>query len=317
MTKTFKEKFNTLNNLKHTETQKTVFCAELFETKNPTTQSYTMPEYWYASDLLNIIHPDLGNSTTDLYNFASINLQCIRDKEILKQHIENKKQSYTLGNHTYENATDYKMSPFACWCATNNKPNLVFENLYFMSSVFNKTLTLAELVRMTNQIQRIYARQETINSQNTVSNTIHKLLKHKKYQNLSLDEIQKQNTKEYKKMNFIIYKAFFGNNNQHNIKEAYNLQNVDLFDYIGINSLNLFINAVSNAIKTTKHKRSCSALGFQKILVEKIADERKKLLEQEKERPEFDIQQKSVQEIEQEYKKYCDIFIAQQNQKLI
>lgn len=317
MTKTFKEKFNTLNNLKHTETQKPVFCAELFETKNPTTQSYTMPEYWYASDLLNIIHPDLGNSTTDLYNFASINLQCIRDKEILKQHIENKKQSYTLGNHTYENATDYKMSPFACWCVTNNKPNLVFENLYFMSSVFNKTLTLSELVRMTDQIQRIYARQETINLQNTIDNTINKLLSRKKYQDLSLEEIQKQNNKEHAKINFTIRKAFFGQINQHQIKEEHNIYDADLFDYIGINSLNLFINAASNTIQKTKSNKNCSALGFQKTLTEQIAIERRNALAQEANRPEFDIQQKSVQDLEQEYKKWCDLFIAQQNQKLI
>jgi hypothetical protein len=102
--------------------------------------------------------PQLNHTSIDFYN----------------NHVIQITHPYTLGNHHYKHAKDFKLSRYACWCLSRNNPNMIFSRTYFISPIIKPDMTFNEMNTWCYQFARINLRKQLAQLEKILNGILYK-----------------------------------------------------------------------------------------------------------------------------------------------
>lgn len=203
----------------------------------------TTTEYWWASDLYNILDITTQYPQTTLYDFAHLHfIKPIFNKNPnahvqfersypTDNHTISQQHNYTLNKKTHYNTEDFQLSRYACWCICHANPNLIFQETYFLTSNTPNQQSFLKTIDTSIQFDRIATRE--------------KIKKHEK----QLNGILKSCNIKYNKFYDELYCTLFGGHTLQNIRNSYKLpQKESVLNYMNYKTLQLFCNAISSII---------------------------------------------------------------------
>ena len=288
--------FDTLNAKRHRideDTQFSLFpdvCAN-----TPTIHS----EYWYYSDLHNLygehyfpIAPNMNAHTWQNLVMPATTKpqrgtpQLIRtDLPFYDGHVATIRHEYTLDRTAYKHAKDLRLSRYACWCMSRNRPSMIFSRTYFISPVINPRMKYDDMKKLSYQFARVYLRDKLTHYEKIIAG------------------ILKKHNADFRQFNHAMTRAFFYNYGANDLKEIHGLQikpNDPIANYLGAATLNARINALDNAIEQFKRAKKQNIATFEQIVYNELVNARVREIHDQNIRPEQDIFRTPVSQIQSE-----------------
>ncbi len=301
--------FNKLNEGRHT-TAATLQQLDMFS-DIPTPTNTTPTEYWYYSDLHNLFGLDVPakpNNPSVARNHIYESIQIPKTPKFSRtylydSHVEEIKHEFYLQGTLFKNATDLKLSRYACWCLTKNNPHLIYARTYFLAPVILENATYNDIKLYSDQFSRIHLREELKKQEHVVG-------------------ILKTCGIDYQCFYNNFTKDFFGGSTIEQLKTSCHIPIIPgdaLANYMGKVSLQARINALYRTIErfNALPKPQQNSRAFEQIVKSAIAHERDKMRKKDATLPELDLYKLSVSAVESQLKKFENEFIAQYiNQKL-
>ncbi len=192
------------------------------ETKFPTKPSFSA-HIWQ-----NMVTPSASNSKRGFPELNPVNI------DFYDQHVAQITHPYTLGQHRYKNAKDFKLSRYACWCMSRNNPNMIFSRTYFISPIINPTMDFETMEKLSYQFARVYLRDKLSKYEKKINGIAYK-------HHINFNEFRNCNRA-----------ALFGDHNKAHIAERrdfYISPRTPLADHMGAATLYARTNALHNAIQ--------------------------------------------------------------------
>ena len=263
--------FETLNKTRHhpiTDNQPTLF-PDLATQNAPE----GFPEFWYFSDLHNLYGNAYFPVEPNMNVFAWQNLVMPvsqKSKRAIPQlvptnilfyneHVATFRHPYSLDNNAIRNAKDLKLSRYACWCLSRNRPSMIFSRTYFISPIINPQMKFQDMKNLSYQFARVHLR-------NRLS-----------YYEKIIAGILKKYNANFSQFNHTMTRAFFYSYSANDLKEIYGIPlapNDPLANYMGAATLNARINALNCAIKKHNHSPQQSLNQFQDTLYNELINAR-------------------------------------------
>ena len=286
--------FETLNAKRHRIDEDTQFS--LFPdlcTDTPTIHS----EYWYYSDMHNLFGEHYFPIAPNMNAHAWENLampipqksnratpQLVRtDLPFYDGHVATIRHEYTLDCNAYKYAKDLRLSRYACWCMSRNKPAMIFSRTYFISPIINPHMKFNDMKNLSYQFARVHLREQLT-----------------RYEKIIAGILKKYNA-DYRKFNHAMTRAFFYNSTANDLKEMHHIQikpNDPLANYMGAATLNARINAIHNAIEHFKRTPKPNLATFEQILYHELTNARVREIHDTSISPEQDIHPTPVSQVQ-------------------
>ncbi len=267
----------------------------------PDAPEFNNTEYWMFSDLCKLF-PDyismdyMSSALGNAMNFATDTLGKNKSTAgqtfaaLYNRHIQYTSNTYTINNQTHKNASDARLTRFACWALLQQYPKLIFAHLFFiMPDSDFKTLYDAS-----NKFCRIYWRNIIAQHQRTISGIIcHHTSNPALYNHTSGD-------------------AFFAHKHPQDIKDKYHIPQIDhdpLRNYMLPDSLVAYAHALKNAIYKYDIAPNKTLQALTNALESQLTYARYRLIQTTGHAPEQDLSPTPISQIQSEYKKLEREFI--------
>ena len=266
---------------------------------------YFADDYWLFSDLYNLFGSEyMGphrNKIETCSNAITIDtfdrlpkkntLNVPRPEnfeELLNNHITKITNSYSIFNtktiYYQENGEDLKLSRFACWKIMSKYPNMIFTQLYFLTSNANYEHLYSEAYKYS----RIYLRKYMSKSERIANS------------------IAYQNRQPLNAFNHLLHQTFFYGLDSNTIKDIHRIKirpNDSILNYMGSISLNARQRAFSCAIAEHDKRPYMRFEEFSDILHQELTRQRLNMIRTTGIYPEQDICKTPVQQIQTELNK--------------
>lgn len=204
----------------------------------------TKTEYWWASDLYNILNPTPYHQQTTLYDFTHQNFI----KPIFKKnknsypefetvypddnHISDQRNNYILNGKQYQKSLDFQLSRYACWCICHANPKYIFQETYFLTSTLPEQQSFRNIMETSIEFERIAIRESI-----------------KKYEK-QLNGIIKSNNANFDRFYNNLYQTLFGGHSLQSIRDSYNLPPKEsVLNYMNNKTLQVYYTALYNTIE--------------------------------------------------------------------
>ena len=299
---TTKDIFYELNQTRHHDTRWQQ--PSLFQ-ETPTNLTH---EYWLYSDLHNIFGKQAFSTNKRMEDIERME-DIVREKLILPddcdtpafklQHYDKIHHEFKLGYRTYKDATDLKLSRYACWSLLKHSRNNVFAQTYFLSPVIANNIDYNTLYDTASEFARIGPRQDLADAEKKLSKILASL---------------HANIPEFYNSTSI---ALFNGITSEEIKEAHHIQNKKndpIANYMSRHTLHARIAALYRAfiLFNNEERTNKTHIRLNEILCNELFNERVDMINKTGRRPEQDIKtthidnvKKELQNAEQEFiKKY-------------
>lgn len=102
----------------------------------------------------NMVMPRPTNSTRGFPQLENTNI------DFYNNHVVQITHPYTLDNHYFKNAKDFKLSPYACWCMSRKNPYMIFARTYFISPIIDPNMTFDTMNAWCYQFARVHLREQ-------------------------------------------------------------------------------------------------------------------------------------------------------------
>ena len=268
----------------------------LFAVTNNTVPADT--EFWNYSDLHNLygntyfpIKPDMGQSVWQklmrpVYEKRRTTPHLTpTDISFYNQHVATIRHDYNLGTTLYKNAPDLQLSRYAFWCMTRPSPYMMFSRTYLISPELDIKPTFQNLYNTSYQFSRIHLRNELSQYEKILGGLLHK------YHG------------DYQLFNHHMTRAFFYGYGARDLKEIHRIpqrSNDPLANYMGSASLYGRTNALRNTVQRFDQNRIHDINILYDILYDELSRMRIQMIQKYNIRPEQDIFQKSVSQVQSE-----------------
>lgn len=148
----------------------------------------TCNEYWLYSDLHNlygeILFPTQPSFSAHIWQSmvmpstpeptrAFPKLQPT-DIDFYNNHVALITHPYTLGNHHFKNAKDFKLSRYACWCMSRSNPNMIFSRTYFIAPIIDPHMSFEQMNAYCYQFARIHLREQMSRQEKRINAILYK-----------------------------------------------------------------------------------------------------------------------------------------------
>ena len=300
--------FETLNKTRHhtiTNNQPTLF-PELAIQNAPE----DFPEFWYFSDLHNLYGNAYFPVEPNMNVFAWQNLVMpvpqkskratpqLKPTDILfyNEHVATIRHPYSLNNNAIRNAKDLKLSRYACWCLSRNRPSMIFSRTYFISPIINQYMKFEDMKQLSYQFARVHLRNQLSSYEKIIAGIL------KKY------------NANFRQFNHAMTRAFFYNYSANDLKEIHGIPlatNDPLANYMGAATLNARINALDCAIRKHNQTPNESLNKFQDTLYNELINARVSEIRNTSILPERDIFRTPVSKIQSQLARTERDFILQ------
>lgn len=303
--------FDRLTTTRHILPENNAIQLSMFSSAEPHPQG-NAPEFWYYSDLHNLFHSDVPAepnkpSVAQHHTQKSIHTATppkFSRSDLYSSHVEVIKHKFYLQGTLFKNATDLKLSRYACWCLTKNNPDLIYARTYFLAPVILKNATHNDIKRYSYHFSRIYLHEELKKLEHQIAGILKKCrIDHQCFYN-----------------NFT--KDLFAGHSIEQLKTSRNIPIIPgdaLANYMGKASLQARINILHNIIEhfNSLPKLQQNSRELEQIVKSAIAHERDKICKTHGILPELDLHTSKVSLVESRLKQIEDEFIKQYiNQKL-
>ena len=273
-------------------------------------------EYWYYSDLHNLYgehyYPIAPNMNAHTWQNLVMPIpqkskratpQLIQtDLPFYNGHVATIRHEYTLDRDTYKNAKDLQLSRYACWCMSRNNPTMIFSRTYFISPVINPRMKFDDMKKLSYQFARVYLRDKLTHYEKIVAGIL------KKY------------NADFRQFNHAMTRAFFYNYGANDLKEIHRIQikpNDPLANYMGAATLNARTIALAHAIDRFKRTHKQNIATFEQIVYNELINARVREIHDHNIRPEQDIFQTPVSQIQSELSRTeRDFILKYSNEKI-
>lgn len=298
-----KDIFHELNQTRHHDTRWQQL--NIFQ-ETPTNLTH---EYWLYSDLHNIFDeqafPTNKRMEDQVFPTNKRKEDIVREKLILPddcdtpafklQHYDKIHHEFKLGYRTYKDATDLKLSRYACWSLLKHSRNNVFAQTYFLSPVIANNIDYNTLYDTASEFARIGPRQDLADAEKKLSKILASL---------------HANIPEFYNSTSI---ALFNGITSEEIKEAHHIQNKKndpIANYMGRHTLHARIAALYRAfiLFNNEERTNKTHIRLNEILCNELFNERVDMINKTGRRPEQDIKtthidnvKKELQNAEQEF----------------
>lgn len=269
-------------------------------------------EFWYLSDLHNILGPSIipeplvfGNEICSKI-VIPYNINKKKFKELdtnqkysfTKQHSERMERTIQLNTRPYPNNIDHKATRYACWSFVKDNPNATFARLYFIctETPFDKMNKIA------SEYARIHSRQELSTKEHQLAGII------------------KRMGGTYSLFYHTTTPAMFDGLTADNIKECYNLppkRNEPLADYLNDITLRARTNAIERTINKFNTYSNQNITKLHDTLCEELRAARRQIVRITGRVPEAQIARHNIAFVEKHRKENELLFIQKySNQKI-
>ena len=270
-------------------------------------------ECWYYSDLHNLFGQDYfpTEPTIDAHVWPNLVMPSKSNGgrknpplthasiDFWRDHTATFQHTYHLGNIPKIDASDMKLSRYACWSLCRDNPYMIFSRIYFISPIIAPNISYDDLRAKVYQFARIRLRERLTYFEKFISGIIHRY-------NGDFRQI-------YHEMN----RAFFYGCTANDIKDAYQIPlktNDPLSNYMGPITLQARANAFHRTIDRFNMVRHKNLETFRLLLCDTMTQERVRTIQQHEIRPEQDIYTTDVDAVNSELSKIERDFINKYSQ---
>lgn len=255
----------------------------------------TCNEYWLYSDLHNLygeiyfptqpsfsahIWQNLAMPTPKKTTRAFPNLRAT-DINFYNNHVTLITHPYTLGNHHFKNAKDFKLSRYACWCMSRQNPYMIFARTYFIAPVIKQDIDFNELNNHCYQFARVNLRAQLAKSEKAINAILYK------------------NNCDHHDFKIKMSIALFGDTPGAVLdKNGLNAFQKPISDYMGAATLYERNNALRNTITTINHTPEITPTQIFDIAYNEMHNAQKRLTQNLHIAPINDIQKHSVHNVQ-------------------
>ncbi|MFQ6702613.1 MAG: hypothetical protein ACLRFO_00210 [Alphaproteobacteria bacterium] len=305
--------FETLNANRHRIDEDTQFSLfPNLRADSPTIHS----EYWYYSDLHNLYgehyFPIAPNMNAHAWERLAMPVQkqqqrgtpqLIRtDLSFYEGHVATIQHGYKLDCHTYKHTKDLQLSRYACWCMSRNNPAMIFSRTYFISPVITPQMKFDDMKKLSYQFARIHLREKLT-----------------RYEKIIAGILQKHGG-SFRQFNHAMTRAFFYNYSANDLKEIHRIRtkpNDPIANYMGAATLNARISALRNGIEKFNQVHYKNLPTFEQIIYNELINARVHEIHNHNIRPEQDIFQTPVSQIQSQLMRAeRDFILKYSNEKI-
>ncbi len=232
------------------------------ETSFPTQPSFSA-HIWQ-----NLVMPCTSNSKRGTPQLSPTNINFYNDHVVQLNH------PYTLDNHHFKCAKDFKLSRYACWCMSRNNPNMIFSRTYFISCIIDPHMDFATMNSWCYQFARPALRQQLAKCEKIINAIAHK---------------NKIDFNEFRRINRA---ALFADHSKSHIAERndfYISHNTPLADHMGAATLYARTQALKNAIAEINHTHQINSKKILEIIFTELDSARINMIKNLHIQPEDDI----------------------------
>lgn len=273
-------------------------------------------EYWYYSDLHNLYgehyFPIAPNMNAHAWERLAMPVQkqqqrgtpqLIRtDLSFYEGHVATIQHEYKLDCHTYKHAKDLQLSRYACWCMSRNNPAMIFSRTYFISPVITPQMKFDDMKKLSYQFARIHLREKLT-----------------RYEKIIAGILQKHGG-SFRQFNHAMTRAFFYNYSANDLKEIHRIRtkpNDPIANYMGAATLNARISALRNGIEKFNQVHYKNLPTFEQIIYNELINARVHEIHDHNIRPEQDIFQTPVSQIQSQLMRAeRDFILKYSNEKI-
>ena len=148
----------------------------------------TCNEYWLYSDLHNLYGELLFPTQPSFSAHIWQNMVMPRTQEptrtfpklqptdidFYNNHVALITHPYTLDNHHFKHAKDFKISRYACWCMSRNNPNMIFSRTYFIAPIINPHMSFDQMNTYCYHFARVHLREQLSRQEKRINAIVYK-----------------------------------------------------------------------------------------------------------------------------------------------